>query len=273
MLGTWTTSTAATTPPTLLTSLKTLTINVISHAGFGVSIPFSGSSETSRNESTNKIASYSAEPGPGHTMTFKAAIELLTNDFRLTVFTRVLPGWILRRMPPTLQQVGKAYHEFGDYLRELLQGEAENPSEKNNLLSALIRSERAERETEGTGLSRTEMMGNVFLFAVAGHETTSVALEYAILNLALHPDKQEWLHSKIDEHLVGMPDDPSEWSYDLFRQLTGPICVMVSGPLESGLSLRSLAHWRTLVRNTSYVSANASTCSVDSRQTPAPNIQ
>lgn len=220
MLDTWTTPVPL---PAILPSLKTLTINVISHAGFGVSIPFDNVSSASDVKLTS-----STTPGPGHTMTFKTAVELITNDFRITMVTRLLPGWVLRRAPAGLQRIEKAYHEFGDYLRELLQGEKEAPSEKENLLSALNRSNEAEREAQGSGLSDEEMVGNVFLFALAGHETTSVALEYVILNLALHPEKQEWLHAKLDEHLVGMSKDPREWKYELFRTLTGPICVMVS---------------------------------------------
>lgn len=212
--------------PAILPSLKTLTINVISHAGFGVSIPFNDGPAVSDVSST-KLTS-STTPGPGHTMTFKTAVELITNDFRITMVTRLLPAWVIRRAPAGLQRVEKAYHEFGDYLRELLQGEKEAPSEKENLLSALNRSNEAEYREQGTGLSDEEMVGNVFLFALAGHETTSVALEYVILNLALHPEKQEWLHARMDEHLVDMPEDPREWNYELFRSLTGPICVMVS---------------------------------------------
>lgn len=223
MLDTW----ATTVPlPAILPSLKTLTINVISHAGFGVSIPFNDTSDTS-DASDSKLTS-STTPSPGHTMTFKTAVELITNDFRITMVTRLLPGWVLRRAPAGLQRIEKAYHEFGDYLRELLQGEKETPSKKENLLSALNRSNEVERETQGTGLSDEDMVGNVFLFALAGHETTSAALEYVILNLALHPEKQEWLHAKMDEHLIDMPRDPREWKYELFRKLTGPICVMVS---------------------------------------------
>lgn len=224
MLDTWTTPEPL---PAILPSLKTLTINVISHAGFGVSIPFNDTPDGSSVSST-KLTSPTT-PGPGHTMTFKTAVELITNDFRITMLTRLLPGWVIRRAPAGLQRIEKAYHEFGDYLRELLQGEKETPSEKENLLSALNRSNEAERGVQGTGLSDEEMIGNVFLFALAGHETTSVALEYVILNLALHPDKQEWLHSRIDEHLVNMPVDPREWNYEMFKTLTGPICVMVSG--------------------------------------------
>lgn len=156
-------------------------------------------------------------------MAFRTAVELLSNDFRIAMLTRLFPGWLMKPAPARIQRVGEAYYyyEFGNYLRELLKGEERAPSENENLFSALNHSNEAGRKAQGTGLMDSELVGNVFLFALAGYETTSVVLKYVVLNLALHPDNQAWLHGKMGENLVIMPEDPREWNYELFRKLTG----------------------------------------------------
>lgn len=48
-------------------------------------------------------------------------------------------------------------------------------------------------------LMRTDrQMGrNIFIFALAGHETSSHTLAFAIAYLALHPSKQAWLFEEL----------------------------------------------------------------------------
>jgi hypothetical protein len=55
-------------------------------------------------------------------------------------------------------------------------------------------------------------------------------MQFTLLNLAIHEDKQAWLHKQLDEDLLsaGMGDDPETWDYqELFPKLTGPMCVVV----------------------------------------------
>lgn len=113
-------------------------------------------------------------------MAFRTAVELLSNDFRIAMLTRLFPGWLLKPAPARIQRVGEAhyYYEFGNYLRELLKGEERAPSENENLFSALNHSNEAGRKAQGTGITDSELVGNVFLFALAGYETTSVVLKY-----------------------------------------------------------------------------------------------
>jgi cytochrome P450 len=49
------------------------------------------------------------------------------------------------------------------------------------LLNLLVKG--AGEETEQQGLSESELIGNAFIFMVAGHETTAGALNYALTHL------------------------------------------------------------------------------------------
>ena len=47
------------------------------------------------------------------------------------------------------------------------------------------------------GLSNEELLGNMFIFSLAGHETTANALSAAIIFLAANPRWQDWLREEI----------------------------------------------------------------------------
>jgi cytochrome P450 len=70
-------------------------------------------------------------------------------------------------------------------------------------------------------LTNSEVFGNLFVFIVAGHETTASSLHMTILLLAMHPEMQKELQKDLSEILQGRP--PSEWDYkhDLPRLQTG----------------------------------------------------
>ena len=69
----------------------------------------------------------------------------------------------------------------------------------NDLLSALIAA------TENGTLSPTELRDQLFIFLLAGHETTSLALTFACFHLAAHPERCERLYAEID----ALDGDPS----------------------------------------------------------------
>ena len=58
---------------------------------------------------------------------------------------------------------------------------------------------------EADRLSATEVADQAMLFLLAGHDTTSVTLSCALLQLALHPPWQQRLRDEADEVLGGRP--------------------------------------------------------------------
>ncbi|KAL9594856.1 MAG: hypothetical protein Q9219_006791 [cf. Caloplaca sp. 3 TL-2023] len=77
-----------------------------------------------------------------------------------------------------------------------------------SLLSALVRNSEAAREPQPSsldsssanpkGLSRADILGDIYVFSLAGHETTGNALTFAIYLLAAHPEIQSWVQEEID---------------------------------------------------------------------------
>jgi len=73
---------------------------------------------------------------------------------------------------------------------------SENPNvEKKDILGVLLSSRRStEKEKQ---LSDEEIVADIYMFLVAGHETTARALTFTLHLLATHPDIQEELHKRI----------------------------------------------------------------------------
>jgi len=67
-------------------------------------------------------------------------------------------------------------------------------------------------EKKMTPLTDSEIKGNLFVFIVAGHETSASSLHMAITLLALHPSVQKELQKDLAQILNGRP--PSEWDYE-----------------------------------------------------------
>ena len=50
-----------------------------------------------------------------------------------------------------------------------------------------------------SGLSHEEVLSNLFLFLLAGYDTTSGTLSFLLYNLAVHPEIQEKLAQEIED--------------------------------------------------------------------------
>ena len=67
-------------------------------------------------------------------------------------------------------------------------------------------------------MKHSEIIPNIFLFMIAGYETTSTALAYSTYILATHPDIQQQLFSEIDQHRIDHNDHDAV--YDKAMNLT-----------------------------------------------------
>jgi cytochrome P450 len=67
-------------------------------------------------------------------------------------------------------------------------------------------------EKEKQPLTDSEVMGNSFIFTLAGHETTANTIHFIILYLAMNPSTQRALQADLDNIFQGRK--PSEWDYE-----------------------------------------------------------
>lgn len=86
-----------------------------------------------------------------------------------------------------------------DLIGQLVKGQVKN---KENARGSLAQ----------PGLTDNEVLGNLFVFIVAGHETSASSLHMTVLLLALHPHIQVHLQHELADILQGRP--PSEWDYE-----------------------------------------------------------
>ncbi|CCX31202.1 Similar to Putative cytochrome P450 CYP13A3; acc. no. Q27517 [Pyronema omphalodes CBS 100304] len=199
---------------------KAMALNLISKAGFGVSLPMVAS-KSQASETKNKAsigimddAYFSADWTPaGHTLSYAEALDMFLENI---VLARVIPFGILRRGNNFMRKLAAASDDVGLYMKELVARERSKPS--TTLLNALAHDK---------GLPEQEVIGNLFIFALAGLDTTASTLQFALCLLALNQDVQEWLHRDIKKALEGESEDPAEWNYSqVYPKLVGCLCVI-----------------------------------------------
>ncbi|KAI9844472.1 MAG: hypothetical protein M1837_005554 [Sclerophora amabilis] len=215
----WWTGHGKTGVSTIVDDTMKLALHVITCAGFGKSYSF-----LSRDELES--------PGSGFTLSYRDAMELILRNLRAAF---VLPRNILSisyLLPQKVLKIGHAIQDLNKHLAEMLETEKSLISKRDsgapNLLSTLIRNSEETRRAEGRGqgLSDREIVGNIFVFSVAGHETTANALTYSILLLAANPKLQEWLSEEINQ-VLGDRQYIETWEYEkIFPQLKRCLALM-----------------------------------------------
>lgn len=148
----------------------------------------------------------------GHLKSFPESLMfLLTNLFKVLLVKNVrLPPLLMPSSIKDLQDTVKDFHlylkEIVAYHRAITQGGG--GGQIADIVSALVEADEAAKREEkipdvGLGakamhLTDEEMFGNLFLFNLAGFETTSNALTYTFPSLALHRDVQDWVGEEVD---------------------------------------------------------------------------
>ncbi|KAI0288358.1 cytochrome P450 [Russula brevipes] len=96
---------------------------------------------------------------------------------------------------------------------------ADKLEQRHDLFSGLLEAAQDEPDNGGA-ITDQELIGNMFIFLLAGHETAAHTLSFSFALLALHPDEQERLYQNIKEvmsSLNGMPtyEDMGRFTHSL----------------------------------------------------------
>ena len=203
----------------------TIALHVLTSVGFGLSYPFHGGVR---------------DVPAGHSMTYKDALALcLRNIITFSIFSRKTLSRSF--LPKKLRTLGLAAKEFQTYMEEMLSnqraGVGERETESPNLMSALVRASEEARRTQDEsgsrhlGLSDEEIFGNIFMFNLAGHESTANTIAASLMLLAAHPKYQEWLAEEIHQ-VLGSPNGTEGWKYEVvYPRLQRCLAVMVGQAL------------------------------------------
>ena len=171
-----------------------LALHVLCAAGFGRSYAF-GSSALN-------------QPAPGHQLSHFDAIQIVLDNLFSTVLLGIL------RIPSKLligrlKLANTAVIEFKQYMMEMVRQERQSYTEDQylahpNLMSTLVRAseeaqhEKADSSVVPKGLDQDEMLGNLFLYNVAGYATTGMTQTFSLGELTSQPRWQQWLGEEID---------------------------------------------------------------------------
>lgn len=192
MLQSWMTGSSSVSVTTTDNDTMTLALHVLTAAGFGKSYSFAGGL---------------TKPAEGHSMTYKDALKLILKNVMVTIIisSAKLPAWML---PRKLLNVSEAIANFKSYMIEMVEEErdsiAKGEGEKDNLMSVLVRAaELPKADEKGRNSSiDEEILGNLFVYNLAGRETTANTLAYVVALIAVNRDVQDWIGRHAGEMAV-----------------------------------------------------------------------
>jgi cytochrome P450 len=202
--------------------LNLLALHVLASAGFGTSYDFD---------------SPLTVPAPGHQMSYRDALTSIMKNIFITYFA-ANAGMLTPVLPNALRATGQAVDEFRSYLLEMVEDEQtayrdSKPTEAANLMSSLVRASEAETRGDGTtarnSLMASEIVGNLYIYNVAGFDTTAGTLTYAIGLLAVNPTWQIWLREEIAT-VVSESEIQGDQYQDVCPKLRRCLAVMVGFP-------------------------------------------
>ncbi|KAK7031142.1 hypothetical protein VNI00_013750 [Paramarasmius palmivorus] len=170
-----------------MTWLSKMTLDVIGLAGFNYQFSSLSSKPNELNEAFKilfkQTSSFQLWPLLQGHIPFLRPLKLPNARTRATNTSR-----------KTMSRIG---HQL---LRDAKASQASEKGGENDLLSLLVRSNMQEQNTKSGGMSDEDVLAQVPTFLVAGHETTSTAVTWALYLLTLYPEVQ----AKLREELVGV---------------------------------------------------------------------
>ncbi|PVF96184.1 cytochrome P450 [Serendipita vermifera] len=163
-----------------------ITLSIICSAGFGMRVPWK---ETERPA--------------GHDLSFKEAMQIVSGD----IYWKIVIPDALMSITKRTARVQLGFTELVRYMREMMKERAKSYRDHNDLFSNLMAANA--EDNEDLSLTEEEVIGNIFIFLIAGHETSSVSLGFTIALLALHPEIQEKLYNHIVKNVSDTSGAPA----------------------------------------------------------------
>ncbi|KAK4117833.1 cytochrome P450 [Canariomyces notabilis] len=187
--------------------LRTLSLHVLSRAGFGKSFKFESQEDHQRASGDKATAS---------SMNHKKALETILENcvLILALGTKFIANpWL----PKKLRDVYAAYLAFRTYMTEIYEEEkaayAAGRVTDSNLMRSMIRASQA----EAVGMTEAEIYGNMFVFNFAGHDTVAHSFTFSIFFLAANPAVQDWLAEEVTRVFGDRPIEAWDYRADFPR--------------------------------------------------------
>lgn len=205
-----------------------LSLNVLTGAGFGVDLPFKPLPQHLL-KGPDDIFKDSTPPPAGFDFTFRSVMSYMNEHIStVAIANNLLPKWIPRALVPFFRRDFAAHRDLEVYLQRLVdktERELEDTDTAHHLVQGMLNPRKSQDQQT---LTDREVISNLHIITIAGHETTATTLRFAFLLLALHPDVQEWMYEGLAASSKGESSDAGTWDYGtMFPKLVTPLCVMV----------------------------------------------
>ncbi|KAJ3270354.1 hypothetical protein HDV01_007879 [Terramyces sp. JEL0728] len=163
-----------------------LALGVISAASFGTRLNWVDNPE---------------DKPPGYHQTLKQSLTFVSHNLFKFILT---PNFAYNLPIKSLQLQKQNFDEFHSYLKGFVAW-ARKPEniDKSNLLSSMVKACQGDSDT----FTEEELVGNIFIFMFAGHETSAGTLNYILTLLALHPEVQARLYEEVMSTCGNNPPD------------------------------------------------------------------
>ncbi|CAG8959242.1 hypothetical protein HYFRA_00012600 [Hymenoscyphus fraxineus] len=203
--------------PNMQEDLRTLSMNVLAAAAFNESYDFIGSTDLVRRKF--RLESYRDSLYLVH----KYALFLMLIPYRY------LTG---RLLPDRITIIGRAALSLKEFMMNSIVEESaaleDGESHHGGMIPSLVRAldqntiqERyagnSTKKAKRDRLSVEDILGNIFVMNISGHDTTANTLAFAVMLLAANPDVQSWLREEVFT-VVGNKN-VEDWDYSLFEDL------------------------------------------------------
>lgn len=182
-----------------------LTLAIISEAGFGQQFNlFEEHEEGKVGEEYKKL---------GFTQSFQEVMEHVTRDLYVRLILPKIGFTILPYLGfDKIRRIGNSFKEFRKYANLFIETrrselEADSSANRKDLLSLLL---------ADNSLSNKELIADVYMFLLAGHETTANTVTFALQVLATRPDIQQKVYEESCAVLDGVDSDDY---YSKYRDL------------------------------------------------------
>ncbi|KAI9836493.1 MAG: hypothetical protein M1838_005065, partial [Thelocarpon superellum] len=218
MMATWAARKGNTTNdmrvPDMQPDAGTLSLHIISRAGFGVPLYWPG--EAVEVSPDDGLAALSANTTPAtHLMTFKDALSHTLDNF---LWFLAFPPPVMKFLPfRKMRKVWQGWNELNRYWAQLLEqkmrdiraGDSETTS--MDLMMRLVEGAGIADSKEGdmtrgtsrgaSALTAQDVIANTFVMMFAGHDTVANSLHFATLGLAVNRTAQRLLQRDLDAML------------------------------------------------------------------------
>jgi hypothetical protein len=197
------------------------TLNVLAAAIFNKNYPFEGVK--------------SKPSAPDDSYQYRDSLStILSSIVQIFIFgEHGLKSWWT---PKSWKDAAVAIDVFRSYILGLISEEREHASrgieQNQHLVAALVRACEVEKRAQSVqpgrrdmSLTETEIISNLFVYAFAGNDTTAIVLGHLLVDLAAHPETQNWIAEEIHHYLPG--DDYAQWDYHTFPKMKRCLAVVV----------------------------------------------